>query len=362
MSTRLTSWTRERLPLESIVAVVNHKTVPQHRHSYAYYLGGMTLFLFGTQVATGALLLLYYRPSAGEAYESVQFIMTRVPFGWLIRSIHSWSANLMVGAAFAHLFSVMFLHAYRKPRELTWISGMLLLALTLGFGFTGYLLPWNELAYFATRVGTDTAGALPGIGEFIVKFIRGGPDVTGATLTRLFGMHVAILPMIATTLLGLHIWLVQAHGMSVPPKMEEAEARTGKRVPVLPFVPHFVMREAFGWTLAVALLAGLSAFYPWELGVKADPFASAPAGIRPEWYFLWMFQALKYFPGTILGIEGELVAISLIGIGAAIIFLVPFWSTSARARRFVQWGGIAALVLMAVLTFLALRPVPAVHP
>jgi cytochrome b6 len=180
-------------------------------------------------------------------------------------------------------------------------------------------------------------------------------------LTRLFGMHVAILPMIATTLLGLHIWLVQAHGMSVPPNLEEEEARSGRRVRVLPFMPHFVLREAFGWTLAMALLAALAAFYPWELGVKADPFASAPAGIRPEWYFLWMFQALKYFPGTVLGIEGELVAIGLIGIGAAAIFLVPFWSTNARARRVVQWGGVAALLLMAVLTWLAMRAAPVVH-
>ena len=353
-------WVDQRLDLTEVRHFVAEKGVPVHAQKIWYYLGGMTLFLFGVQVFTGVLLLLYYRPSAGEAYESVQFIMTRVPFGWLIRSIHSWSANLMVGAAFAHMFSVMFLHAYRKPRELTWLSGMLLLALTMGFGFTGYLLPWNELAYFATRVGTDIATAIPVAGDFLVKFIRGGPDVTGATLTRLFGMHVAILPMIATTLLGLHIWLVQAHGMSLPPKLEDEAARTGKKVPVLPFVPHFVMREAFGWTLALALLAALSAFYPWELGVKADPFASAPAGIRPEWYFLWMFQALKYFPGTLLGVEGELVAVGLIGIGAAAAFLVPFWSTSARTRRIVQWGGIAALILMAVLTILALRASPLV--
>ena len=267
MRARLASWGRERLPLDGIEAVINHKTVPQHRHSYAYYLGGMTLFLFGMQVGTGALLLLYYRPSATEAYESVQFIMTRVPFGWLIRSIHSWSANLMVGAAFAHMFSVLFLHAYRKPRELTWLSGILLLALTLGFGFTGYLLPWNELAYFATRVGTDIATAIPGAGEFLVTFIRGGPDVTGATLTRLFGMHVAILPMIATVLLGLHIWLVQAHGMSVPPKLEEEASSTGKKVPVLPFMPHFVMREAFGWTLA--FLYPLGQFTPYRQPSRA---------------------------------------------------------------------------------------------
>jgi cytochrome b6 len=353
MALRIVAWSRERVPLEPIEEAVRHKTVPVHRHSYAYYLGGMTLFLFGMQVGTGALLLLYYRPSATEAYESVQFIMTRVPFGWLLRSIHAWSANLMVAAAAAHLFSVLFLHSYRRPREMTWVSGMVLLALTLGFGFTGYLLPWNELAYFATRVGTDIMTAVPVAGEFLVRFIRGGPDVTGATLTRLFGMHVAILPMIATVMLGLHIWLVQAHGMSVPPAVEETSTTTGRRVPALPFVPHFVMREAFGWTLALALLAGLSAFYPWELGVKADPFAPAPAGIRPEWYFLWMFQALKYFPAHVLGIEGEVVALGAIGVVAVAGLTVPFWATTPRSRAVARWGGAAALVMMAVLTLLA---------
>jgi cytochrome b6 len=353
MRTRIAAWGRERLPLEAVTELVRHKSVPVHRHSFAYYLGGMTLFLFAMQVGTGALLLLYYRPSSSEAYESVQFIMTRVKFGWLVRSIHSWSANLMVAAAVAHLFSVLFLHAYRRPRELTWISGMLLLALTLGFGFTGYLLPWNELAYFATRVGTDIMAAVPVAGDFLVRFIRGGPDVTGATLTRLFGMHVAILPMIATVLVGMHIWLVQSHGMSVPPHVEEEAERAGRPVPVWPFVPHFVMREAFGWTLALALLAGLSAFYPWELGVKADPFAPAPAGIRPEWYFLWMFQALKYVPAHVLGVEGELLALGGIGAFGVIAFTVPFWATGKKSRAVAWWGGVAALVIIAVLTVLA---------
>jgi cytochrome b6 len=353
MAERLYGWLAERLHLEPIAAALRHKTVPQHRCSIWYYFGEMTLFLFAIQAGTGALLLLYYRPSAGEAYESVQFIMTRVPFGWLIRSIHSWSANLMVAAAAAHLFSVLFLHSYRRPREMTWVSGMLLLGLTLAFGFTGYLLPWNELAYFATRVGTDIMTAVPGIGDFLVRFIRGGPEVTGATLTRLFGMHVAILPMMATVLLGLHIWLVQAHGMSVPPAVEDAATKQKRRVPALPFVPHFVMREAFGWTLALALLAGLSAFYPWELGVKADPFAPAPAGIRPEWYFLWMFQALKYFPAHVLGIEGEVVALAGISAIAVAGLTVPFWATTPRSRAAARWGGVATLIMMAVLTLLA---------
>jgi len=355
MMRRAGLWLGERLPLDAFVQVVRHKTVPRHRASFAYYLGGMTLFLFGMQVGTGALLLLYYRPSATEAYESVQFIMTRVPFGWLVRSIHAWSANLMVAAAAAHLATVLFSHAYRRPRELTWMTGVLLFAITLAFGFTGYLLPWNQLAFFATRVGTDVAAAIPAVGEFLVRFTRGGDDVTGATLTRLFGMHVAILPMIATVLVGVHLFLVQVHGMSVPPGVEQTAARDKRAIPSLPFMPHFVLREAFGWTLALALLAALSAFYPWELGTKADPFAPAPAGIRPEWYFLWVFQVLKYMPSTVLGVNGELIVLSVLGLDGAAVLLLPFWDPNTDvSRRLIRWAGVAAILTMVILTGLAL--------
>ena len=150
------AWALDRLGWESIAHLAAKKEVPIHRQAVFYYLGGMALFLFLVQVATGILLLLYYRPSAAEAFESVQYIMTRVQFGWLIRSIHSWSANLMIFTAFVHMFSVAFLKAYRKPRELTWVTGMLLLFLVMGFGFSGYLLPWNTLAFFATKQTRQT--------------------------------------------------------------------------------------------------------------------------------------------------------------------------------------------------------------
>src|SRR6476660_3259258 len=179
----------------------------------------MTLFLFTVQVATGILLLLYYRPSAENAFESVQFIMTEVKFGWLIRSVHSWSANLMIGTLFIHMFSVYFMRSYRRPREVTWLSGVLLLLLAVGFVFSGYLLPWNKLAFFATKVGTEIAGVVPLVGRPMLRFLRGGDDVTGATLTRFFGFHVAVLPAITTVIIGAHLALVQMHGMSVPPKL-----------------------------------------------------------------------------------------------------------------------------------------------
>lgn len=354
------AWLEERLPLADVVEALRHKTVPHHRYSVWYYFGGMTLFLFAIQVGTGALLLLYYRPSVAEAYESVQFIMARVPFGWLIRSIHAWSANLMVATALAHLFSVLFLHAYRRPRELTWVSGMLLLLLTLAFGFTGYLLPWNEVSFFATRVGTDLAATLPLVGDFVVRFMRGGADVSGATLSRLFGFHVAILPAVSTLLVGLHLLLIQRHGMSVPPSVEQGTAGGAAGLRSIPFLPHFVLRDLFAWTVVLALLAGLSTFYPWELGTKADPFAPAPAGIRPEWYFLWAFQTLKYVPSTVGGLSGELVAVVGMGAAALAAFLLPFVAGhSTRSRRMVWWAGALALAFMTAMSWLALAsPAP----
>ncbi len=331
--------------------------MPLHRHRLWYYFGGMTLFLFAIQVATGILLLLYYRPSAEEAYESVQFLMAEVQFGWLIRSIHAWSANLMVATLFIHLFSALLLKAYRRPREITWMSGVALFGVTLGFGFTGYLLPWNELAYFATKVGTEITGAVPFVGHFMLRLLRGGDEVTGATLTRFYGIHVAILPAIVTGILGLHLYLVQKHGMSVPPSVE----RAGGPRRTMPFVPDFLLRDMVGWLSALAVLAALAAFLPAELGKKADPFAPAPIGIKPEWYFMFMFQTLKYLPATILGIEGEVVGILGFGLGGLFLLFLPFLDRHAehggRSTVFT-WIGVGIIVFVIALTYLGYTASP----
>src|SRR6185503_8648460 len=239
------AWLDERLSISTLTAMARKKEVPLHRHSIWYYFGGMTLFLFIVQVVTGILLLLYYRPSAENAFESVQFIITEVKFGWLIRSVHSWSANLLIATLFIHMFSVFFLRAYHKVREITWITGVLLLFIAIGFGFSGYLLPWNKLAFFATKVGTEIAGVIPLIGRPALRFLRGGDDVTGATLTRFFGFHVAVLPAAATVLIGIHVLLVQQHGMSVPPGL------AGRPVKKMKFVPNFLLRDLIGWILAI---------------------------------------------------------------------------------------------------------------
>ncbi len=347
----MTAWFDERMPLSYLRELAEHKTVPVHRYTVFYYFGGMTLFFFMVQVATGILLMLYYRPSADAAFESVEFIMTTVPFGWLIRSIHSWAANLMIFFAAVHLFSVFFMKAYRPPREITWIGGCILFFLLLGFGFSGYLLPWNKLAFFATKVGTDIAGAVPFIGEWTVRFLRGGDRVTGGTLSRFYGWHVAILPAMSALLLAVHLWLVQQHGMSVPPGVRAEAAR---RRP-MKFVPGFLLRDLFGWTLALGVLAALAALFPWELGEKADPFAPAFADIKPEWYFVFMFETLKLFPGgEIMGVEYEAIPILLFGLGGLLLLFVPFFdredATGPVRSRLFTIIGLLALVYVVGMT------------
>jgi len=348
MRGRLYEWFNSRVDLENILKFMKKKTVPYHRHSLWYYVGGMCLYLFIIQVITGILLLLYYKPTAEAAFESVQYIMTEVPFGWLIRSIHSYAANLFIGFVFIHMFSVFLMKGYRQPRELTWVSGVFLLFLAMAFGFSGYLLPWNQLAYLATNVGTDFASMVPFIGEWLLKFMRGGTEVTGATLTRFFGFHVAVLPGITTALLGAHLILVQRHGMSVPLSIEkEINAGKEKRLEI-PFFPNFLYRDALGWTLALGLIILLSTLFPWELGEKADILKPAPAHVRPEWYFVFMYQTLKYVPKAV-GVFG-FAAVAFIWI------ILPFFdrkSNRGEHNRLFTLIGVAGLAYIIIFTLIA---------
>jgi cytochrome b6 len=278
-----------------------------------------------------------------------------VQFGWLIRSVHSWSANLMVLAAFIHMFSNFFTQSYRRPRELTWVTGMVLFLLALGFGFSGYLLPWNELAFFATKVGTDIVGAVPIVGKPLLIFLRGGEDVTGATLSRFFGFHVAVLPMVFTLVVGLHVLFVQVQGMSEP-IAHQALAADKKRT--MPFFPNFVLRDAMLWLVALNILAILAVFFPWDLGEKADLFAPAPAGIRPEWYFIFMFQTLKFIPGHVLFLEGELIGIMGFGVAGLLWILVPFLDRRGRRNQhnplfqILGWIIVLFIVVMTIVGYI----------
>lgn len=350
-------WIDTRFKIEALVEYMSHKSVPQHSHSYWYYFGGITLFFFLVQVVTGILLLMYYRPGADTAYESVRFIISEVSFGWLIRSLHAWSANLMIFSAFVHMFSVYFTHAYRKPRELTWLSGIFLLAISLAFGFSGYLLPWNELAFFATRVGTGMAAAIPLIGDQLLVIMRGGEEVTGATIGRFFGLHVAILPAIFTMFIAAHLIFIQRQGVSEPIDWAHKPPQEKK---YMKFFPHFVLRDLLVWLIVLNILAVLAVIFPdgispfhWPLGNKADPFAPPPEVIRPEWYFMFAFQTLKMLPPHILFIEGELFGILGFTLGGVIFALVPFLNRASQQNRpsrlYISFG-ILVLLFVIVLT------------
>jgi cytochrome b6 len=312
----------------------------------------MALFLFVIQIVTGILLSLYYKPSPDQAFESVRAIVTEVEFGWLIRSIHSWSANLLVGVLLLHMLTTYIMRAYRRPREFTWVTGVLLLGLFMAFGFSGYLLPWNQLAFFATRVGTAIVGRVPFVGEDFLLLARSGENVTGDTLARFYSIHVVILPLTVFLVLGIHLFLVQKHGMSVPQSAAKL-AGGEKKVRTMPFVPHFLLRDMVGWYIALGLLAALAALFPWELGQKADPFGSAPSGIKPEWYFLFMFQTLKKLPPHILGIEGEMVGVLFFAMCGLLVLLVPFLDRGAeqgRPRRFLNLLATLAVIGFIVMT------------
>lgn len=352
-------WLDSRLKLGALVDYMAHKSVPVHSHSAFYYLGGLTLFFFLVQVATGILLLMYYRPGADSAYESVRFILSDVTFGWLMRAVHSWSANLMILAAFLHMFTIFFTQAYRKPRELTWLSGVALLGLALTFGFSGYLLPWNQLSFFATRVGTGMIRSVPVIGEFLMVIVRGGEEVTGATIGRFFGLHVAILPALFSLLISAHLIFVQRQGMSEPLSWQNTDENSKKR---MKFFPNFLYRDLLVWLVALNVLMLLAVLFPdgigmvhWPLGDKADASAPPPDVIRPEWYFMFAFQSLKMLPARILFMEGEQFGMLLFAIGGLVWALAPFLDKkSQQDRSSKRWIGFGVLVVAFIIAMTVL--------
>lgn len=219
MTAKLINWLDERLGLQGIYATVLDRKVP--KVNWWFTLGSASLFLFVMQGITGIFLTVYYVPSPDHAYDSIQYIMNDVPFGWLIRGIHHWGASLMVIFVFVHMLRTFFFGAYKYPRELTWVTGAVLLLTTLGMGFTGYLLPWNQRAYWATTVGTQIAGQVPLIGPYITQVLRGGTDLSAVTLARFFAVHIWFLPAIIVAMISVHMYLIIRLGIAGVPGKED---------------------------------------------------------------------------------------------------------------------------------------------
>jgi quinol-cytochrome oxidoreductase complex cytochrome b subunit len=319
-------WVEERSGFRTLMAALLHVRIPADVKTF--YLGGITLFLFGVQVVTGTLLALYYQPTPDTAYDSVKAITSDVTFGWLIRSMHHWAANLMILFLVLHLLRVFFQAAYKYPRELIWLVGAGLLMATIGFGFTGYLLPWDQRAFWATTVGTEIAGSIPLVGDALLQLLRGGADVTGATLGRFFGIHVLVMPLLLAGLLVVHLTLVHQLGLADPqrPTPRRRRASEPDDTPLMPFFPDYILDELIAWCVLLAVLVCLASIFPAGLEEKANPL-STPAHIKPEWYFLSLYEILKHVP-RIAGVMGPVVFL-------AIVALLPFLDRNpeVRARR-----------------------------
>jgi quinol-cytochrome oxidoreductase complex cytochrome b subunit len=341
---RLRTWLDDRYKLTELMRALLHVEIP--RSVRTHYLGGITLFFFIVQAITGILLTIYYQPTPDTAYNSILFIMNDVNFGWLIRSVHAWGANLMILFCVLHLLRVFFQGVYKAPRELTWEVGFVLLIVTLGFGFTGYLLPWDQRAFWATVVGSEIAGVVPWVGEYALTFLRSGPNITALTLSRFYGIHVLVLPVSLAGFLIIHLTLVHQQGLADPTgETASGEIRqNGEKKKLLPFFPNYILDEFIAWYVMLAILIVLASLFPAGLEEPANPLHT-PEHTKPEWYFLFLYQWLKLVP-RLVGVIAPLI-------GALLLFLLPLIDRNpylpARRRPVaVAIGAITVVVVIAL--------------
>jgi quinol-cytochrome oxidoreductase complex cytochrome b subunit len=312
-------------------------------------LGTLCALLFGVMAASGLVLAMYYNPSPDKAYQSIDYIMKDVPMGAVLRGIHHWCAGAMVLAVFVHMLANFFSGAFKAPRQWTWIAGGCLFLVTLGLGFTGYLLPWDMKAYWATVVSTNIPKDIPLIGGAITRIVRGGETVSGLTLTRFYAIHMLLLPALLLGFTVFHIYLVRIHGLAAPP---EAEPRPAGSRPYR-FYPEHTLRGAL---VFVAIFVAIIA-----LAFLCTPPREAIAGTliesylpRPEWYFMWLFQLLTYFSGPWESV-GSLAVPAL---GVTLLFAVPFLGKT-RQRPLAMGVGVtcvAAIVYLSLMGFEGARP------
>lgn len=347
MKDKIIAFFEARFPIKALDAHIS-KPLPKHIN-LLFSLGSMVMFLLLLQAVTGAFLAFYYSPSPDHAYDSVNYISKEVIFGSFVRGLHHWGASAMVIVTFLHLLRVVIYGSYKAPREITWVIGVLLLLVVLGFGFTGYLLPWDQKAYWATVVGVEISGTAPVVGKTVAKIIRGGDEVGAVTLTRFFALHTIWLPWIAFALVGLHLFFVRHLGSSGLPKNTSEEMQAGK-----PFYPHQVLEDMVGIAVLFVILASLALFAPVHMEALADP-TDATYDPRPEWYFMFLFQLLKYFQGP-LEVVGTFVIPT---VAITLLLLLPFLDRGERKsmrQRPVALGVTCLSVLLIVtLTILGIR-------
>ena len=380
MLSRLYAWLDSRLKLEPVKETLLDEPIPGGA-SWIYVFGSATLFVFFLQAITGMFLAVYYAPTPDHAYDSIRYIETQVLFGPFVRGLHHWGASAMVVAIGLHMLQVFLYGAYKPPREVMWMVGVLLLLLTMGFAFTGYLLPWDQNAYWATQVGINMVGSVPVVGTFLVKVMRGGDTLGALTLSRFFAVHVLFLPAAIMALIALHMFILRRVGPAGPwsggcerrCKPDDASMRQVRRVaspeerpPIErrahrsePFYPRQVFMDAMVMLGVFVVVVALALFVPFPLTDKANPSDHSFIPV-PEWYFLFYYQFLKYMEGPFLGpiatwvIPGAFIALLL-----ALPFLDPHHERAPASRPLVIGVGVAFLVGVFLLIGLSLRDLQA---
>jgi len=328
---RIKTWLEIRIGLDDLFTTqLKEYRVPKNINIF-YTLGFVAVAAYVIQVVSGILLLIYYIPHPEHAFRSVQDIMNKAPYGWLFRQMHVMGSNIMIAVVFLHMLTVFLMGNYKRPRELTWFGGGLLLLVTITFGLSGYLLPWTQLSYWATTVVTSVPTALPVLGDRIATLLKGGEHISGITLSRFFALHVAILPPVFLSLLAFHFFMIKRTGISATPfgspdeeKRPWTEYQKKSHPHGYPFFPYFFQKEIFMVMMYLAVMFFFitflpSLFFPEETSIPADPF-NTPAHVRPEWYLLAPYQMLKLIPVKFLGISIQVIIF--------VIFLLwPFFDT-----------------------------------
>lgn len=339
---RLVAWWNERVPIsgEQLRELTN-EPVPNHMKKWWFALGGTPAYLFVVQIVTGIMLAIYYQPSPTTAYESVRHITEEITFGWYFRSIHKWAATLMIAAVVLHQMRVYFTAAYRRPRELNWVIGMSLLMVTLGLGFTGYSLVFEQLSYWGATVGGNILDSVPLVGSPMKPMLLGGDQYNEHTLSRFFILHAAILPVTLILLIIVHIAFIRVHGVTEL----EGDVDSKDETKHFNFFPDHMLTElALGLTLMI-LLSALATVFPAMLGQRADPLTT-PDQIKPEWFFYATFRWLKLF--------GPTFAILSMGLIVFLMFVWPWVDQLlvrfTRNKEMSTYIGIVAVFLIIGLT------------
>jgi ubiquinol-cytochrome c reductase cytochrome b subunit len=353
---RLSRWFDTRLDLGAIRHALFDRAVPD-RLTWWHTLGSAALTVFLVQVVTGIILAMYYSPTPDHAFDSIQYLQHEVASGRLLRAIHHWSASAMVILVTAHLIRVFAMGAYKYPREANWMVGVGLFVVVMAFGFTGYLLPWDQKGYWATAVGTSIAGTTPGIGGQLVALLRGGGDLGAATLSRFYAIHVIGLPLLFGGLVLLHLTLVIRQGIAARPAALEKDAPGRTSDQAYPgyyrdayaatksgrvrFWPDIVAKDLIASTLIVAVIVLLALRTAAPLEPPADPTDTSYVP-RPEWYFLPLFQLLKLVPGSL----ESAVAVGVPTAFLLVLLALPFFDRRSTRNLLARPVAIASLLAL----------------